>query len=362
MGRELVKDELMQSMNDRNGSGQLSNTTNAHVLSRSERRRIIRTVIAAALLILAASVSSSASELNPEALAKWDEYIQAQNARMAETVRATSFRWSDQLPDRIRRLHKGEVLVAPVGENPKIVPDALIHHWIGAIFLPNTSLDDVLTVLRDYDKYKKVYAPNVVDSRLVHQAGTEDAFSIRMLNNTVIAKFALEAEFQSSYSQVDENRWYSVGHSTRIREIQEYGQTDQCELPPNTGHGLIWRLYNVSRFEQRDGGVYVELEAVALSRDIPSAFRWLVNPAVRRASRSSMLIWLQKTHAAVLASTDRASGRAKKPERIEAKSASANKVGDTEVDGGFVLGKAFAPSGGNKREGPFGLNAVVGDK
>jgi hypothetical protein len=200
-----------------------------------------------------------------------------------------------------------------MGDNPKVVPHGLIHHWIGAIFLPNTDLGDVLKVVRDYGKYKEFYAPNVVDSRLLRQAATGDAFSLRMLNKAVVAKFALDADFQNSYTRLDENRWYSVGYSTRIREVEEYGQADQHELPPNTGHGFIWRLYNVSRFEQRDGGVYVELEAVVLSRDVPGALRWLVNPVVRRASKGSLLVSLQKTHGAVLSTT--ALARARSEER-----------------------------------------------
>jgi hypothetical protein len=276
------------------------------ILSRNERTRIVWTVGTAVLLILAATLSSKAAELNPETVTAWDHYIQAQSARVANS-QPGSFLWSDQSPDRIRRLRHGEILVAPLGQNPKAVPHGLIHHWIGAIFLPNTGLDDVLRVVRDYDRYKQFYAPNVIDSRLLHQAGADDAFSMRMSNKAVVAKFALDAEFQSSYVPLDQNRWYSVGYSTRVREIEQYGEADQHELPPNTGHGFIWRLYNVSRFEQRDGGVYVELEAVALSRDVPATLRWLVNPVVRRASKGSMLVSLQKTQAAVAGTNELAS-------------------------------------------------------
>lgn len=282
----------------------------------NERKRIIWALVAAALVLVAASVESKGSELNPKTLKAWDDYVEAQNLRVAENLQAGSFLWSNQSPDRIRRLREGEVLVAPMGENPKVVPHGLIHHWIGAIFLPNTDLDHVLKVVRDYGKYKEFYAPNVIDSSLLHRAGATDAFSLLMLNKAVVAKFALDAEFQNTYAPLDKNRWYSVAYSTQIREIEEYGQAGQRELPPNTGHGFIWRLYNVSRFEQRDGGVYVELEAAALSRDVPAALRWLVNPVVRRTSRGSMLVSLQKTEQAVLARNELASLAAGRDQEI----------------------------------------------
>jgi len=273
--------------------------TRRGILSSGERSRIIWTILTAVLLIVAASLSSKASELNPETVTAWDRYIQSQNARVVAHAPARSFLRSDESPERIRRLRQGEILVAPLGENPKPVPHGLIHHWVGAMFVPNTNLEDVLRVVRDYSRYKQFYAPNVIDSRPLHQDGNEDAFSLRMLNKAVVAKFALDAEFQSSYTALDENRWYSIGYSTHVREVEGFGEADEHELPAGTGHGFIWRLYNVSRFEQRDGGVYVELEAAALSRDVPNSVRWLVNPVVRRVSKGSMVVSLQNTQAAV---------------------------------------------------------------
>jgi hypothetical protein len=160
--------------------------------------------------------------------------------------------------------------------------------------------------VRDYGRYKDLYAPNVIESALLRQTETEDTFSLRMLNKAVVAKFALDTEFQNTYTRIDENKLYSTSYSTRVREVENFGLADEHEAPANTGRGLIWRLYSTSRFEQRDGGVYVELEAVALSRDVPGALRWLVNPVVRRTSRSSMFVSLQKTEEAVLATSSAA--------------------------------------------------------
>lgn len=339
MTREFQKDLLTQSA----AFARQRKTMSIRILSRSERTRIVWTVIVAVLLLIAAAVESKAAELNPTTLSAWNDYVQAQNLRVAESSQA-AFLWSDQSPDRISRLREGEILVAPKGDNPKVVPHGLIHHWIGAVFLPNTNLDDVLKVVRDYDNYKEFYAPNVKESSLLHRTGTNDAFSLVMLNKAVVAKFALDAEFENSYAALDNNRWYSVAYSTRIREIEEYGQPDQHALAPNTGHGFIWRLYSVSRFEQRDGGVYVELETVALSRDMPTALQWVVNPVVRRVSKGSLLVSLQKTQKAVLTTNSVASSGTRKEPEIDARSVGTNKALVTAVDNGLVSRKAFSAS------------------
>ncbi|MBV9293939.1 MAG: hypothetical protein JO145_00080 [Acidobacteriaceae bacterium] len=275
-------------------------TSNALAFSKRERRRFVGAFLAAALLILSASLTSNGSELTPETLQAWDGYVQAQNARVAQYSSDKPFLWTDQLPDRLWRLHRGESVVEPFGENPYRVPHGLIHHWIGAVFLSRARLDNVLSVVRDYSKYKEFYAPNVVDSQLVSRTDTEDTFSLRMLNKAVVTKFAINTEFQDTFRRLDENRYYSVSYSTRVREVENYGMPDEHEVPANTGRGLIWRLYSISRFEQRDGGVYIELETVALSRDVPGALRWVVDPIVRRTARSSMQVSLQKTGGAVL--------------------------------------------------------------
>jgi hypothetical protein len=106
-------------------------------------------------------------------------------------------------------------------------------------------------------------------------------------------------EYETCYFQTDERRWYSITHTTQVQEIRHYGKPNEQELPPNQGSGYVWRLYSIARFEERDGGIYVEVEAIALSRDVPVAVRWVVNPIVRRVSRNSMLISLQQTKEAV---------------------------------------------------------------
>jgi hypothetical protein len=54
--------------------------------------------------------------------------------------------------------------------------------------------------------------------------------------------------------------------------------------------------------EERDGGVYADLEAIALSRDIPAAARLFVTPIVRRVSKESLATSLHQAKIALNAS------------------------------------------------------------
>jgi hypothetical protein len=259
---------------------------------------------------LVAPSASHGVELEEQTQRTWDAYLQVANP---QTGSQTPFLWTDQLPERLQRVRSGEIVVSSVGQqNPKPIPSGLIHDWIGAVFIPGARMEDVLSAVRDYGNYKAYYKPMVVDSRLLSGDGPCEKYSMRMVNRAVVGQTALDMEYETCYFKIDERRSYSVTHTTRVQEIQHYGQANEQELPPNQGSGYIWSLYSIARFEQRDGGTYVEVEAIALSRDIPTAVRWLVNPIVRRVSRNSMLISLEQTKEAVRV-TEEANRTAKSP-------------------------------------------------
>jgi hypothetical protein len=191
-------------------------------------------------------------------------------------------------------------VVAPASPHvPLKVQSGLIHDWIGAVFIPNKKLDNVLPVVRDYDRYKNYYHPNVVYSRRIATSGSKEQFAVVLMNRSLVSATALEADYEASHVRVDEHRCYSVTDATRIQEVVDYDTPTQRVLPENSGKGLIWRLHSITHFEERNGGVYIEIEAIALSRDIPAAFRLFVEPIVRRVSRSSIATSLRQTEAAI---------------------------------------------------------------
>jgi len=260
------------------------------------------------ILAIVGGVSQGA-ELKQDALKSWAEYVQVVDSRMRGRLEAGgTFLWVDEVPERGQRVRAGKILVSPGATHiPRPVPAGLIHDWIGAAFFPNVNLEDVLAVVRDYDRYQDFYRPSVVESKALPALGEDDRFLMLLVNKDVVAKSALDGEYQACYQQVDAKRWYGIAYSTRIQEIRDYGQRGEKKLPPDEGSGYIWRLYSIARFGERDGGVYVELEAMALSRDIPVEVRWAADPIVRRVSRNSLSTSLRQMREAVYSKAGKAS-------------------------------------------------------
>jgi hypothetical protein len=261
--------------------------------------------LAAILILLPVHPSLRAATLKPETKAAWDDYLQAAFAGMQARLQpGAHFLWIDDQPDRAEEVRKDlrtkGPYIAPISRDiPRKIPHGLIHDWLGVGFVPNAKIEDVLMAVRDYDHYKDMYRPGVIDSASRGTDGPKDLFFMRLANRSVVAKTALDAECEVSYIRVDDQHWYGTSNTTHIVEIDKFGTPEQRTLPEDVGTGLIWRLSSITRLEERDGGVYAELEAIALSRDIPAAFRLFVTPIVRRVSRDSLATSLHQTKVAI---------------------------------------------------------------
>jgi len=257
--------------------------------------------LAAILILLPVHPSIGAATLTQETKAAWDAYLTEANAAMQARLQpGAHFLWLDDEPGRAEGIRTKGPYIAPVGPHiPKKVPSGLIHDWLGVGFIPNVKIGDILRILRDYDRYKEIYKPGVIDSISHGTDGAKDLFSMRLVNKSVVAKTALDTDCEASYFRVDDRHWYGISNTTHIQEVDKFGTPGQRTLPEDQGTGLIWRLSSITRLEERDGGVYAELEAIALSRDIPAAFRVFVTPIVRRVSRDSLATSLHQTKVAI---------------------------------------------------------------
>ena len=101
------------------------------------------------------------------------------------------------------------------------------------------------------------------------------------------------------YTPVDKTRWRSVSRTTKIAEVEKAGKPDEREKPPGTGEGFLWKLNSYWRFEERDGGVWVECEAISLTRDVPTGLGWIVEPIIRDLPKESLANTLRSTRTAL---------------------------------------------------------------
>lgn len=257
--------------------------------------------IAGLAFIAATPCLLHAAGLQAATLEAWHAYIRDADRHMQ--VRRDGrqpYLWADESPDRQRRVHQGEIVVAPMfGSGSWSVPDGLIHHWIGAIFIPGATIERAMSVTHDYDRYKDYFRPVVADSKLLACTPGGQEFSMVWKRRVLFVNATIQSRYEAHDVFVNDRRAYNIADATRVQQIEAYGQPGEHLLPPGTGDGYIWRLHTIARYVERDGGVYLEIEAIALTRDIPGSLRWLVQPVVNHLSFNSLAATLRETRAAV---------------------------------------------------------------
>ena len=264
--------------------------------------KTVSVTLSMALWVAGLSGLLNAAELQPDTVKAWNDYIGRADAEMkARLDGRRPFLWTDEEPGRSSRLQLGKTVVAPYsGHGIESVPNGLIHHWIGAVFIPDATASSLVAVLRDYDRYKEFYKPTVADSKALACTDKGERFSMIWQRHVLFVTAAIESQYQARSVAVNVRRGYYISTTTQVREIADYGQSGEHFMTPGQGSGYIWRMHSIARYEVRDGGIYFELEAIALSRDIPGSVRWLVSPVVNHLSINSLTTSLRQTRDAVL--------------------------------------------------------------
>jgi len=280
------------------------------------------------LLLLCATSLLHGAELKPETLQAWQQYARTADLAMQRRLGpGQKFLWIDENAARGALLKSGKILAEPMqGSGTFQVPEGMIFHWIGAAFVPSVKLDDMLTVIRDYARYDEYYRPLVIRAKVIEKSDDTASFSIRTLMRVMFVTSAMDVGYESRLVRLPaQQRCYITTRSTRIEDIQNYGQPDEKVLEPGQGSGYLWRSESIERYEERDGGVYFEVEALGLSRPIPWAFRPLVRSIAAKLSKESMLTSLEQTRAAVASNAAAASNAAVDSNKVSAQLAATPK-------------------------------------
>ena len=272
----------------------------------SRRMRLPAAVI---LLLAMGEWAQSAIRLKPETVVGYERYVLDLERSFEKRISGElPFLWSDQDSEQRSALKRGQILIKEQKDLPK-VPDGRIHVWMGAVLVPGAEVEDVLSVLMDFDRHKEWY-PEVLDSNLLSRDGHKIT-GYQRLRMKKLLTVIFNTEHAAAYSQLTPERWRGVSKSTRIAEVKDAGKPKERELPVGNDRGFMWRLNAYWFLEEGESGVVAECWAVSLSRKLPFAFRWMLKPLVSGVPQQALRNTLRGTRQAV---TDESRRRAKSQE------------------------------------------------
>ena len=268
-----------------------------------------KTLLTTLFVLLTLTATASTAELKPKTTAAFDKYVAATESRLAAELKPGGpFLYVDALsPDAMKKaydqLKGGEILVekretkAPGVSSD--VPDGMLHHWVGLAFIPGVTLAQTLPVVQDYDHRAELYKPEVTAAHLISHQGSDFKIFMRLYQKRFTTA-VFNTEYAIHWAELEPGKIYSNSISTRIAEVKDSSHPDGEEWPVGQGRGYLWRLNTYWRFEEKDGGVYMQCEAVSLTRDIPYGLGWLIKPLVTAIPKQSLNRALGQTRTVVL--------------------------------------------------------------
>jgi hypothetical protein len=261
------------------------------------------------LLALAPAMNAARVEQRAETVEAFERYVRLTDERNdGELRRGTGWLWIDGLPEKDRdeaygELARGEVKIKKLETFDRgtaiACPEGLIHHWVGAIFIPGARVDDVLRILQDYEHHASYYAPDVERAKLLARDGDRFRVFLRFRRKKIIT-VVLDTEHEVHYVRDAAGLAHSRSSAVRIAQVENAGAADEREKKPGDDDGFMWKMETWWRVEAGEGGVYVQSEVASLTRGIPAGLGWMIGPFVTSIPRESLTFTLEATRKAVL--------------------------------------------------------------
>lgn len=257
------------------------------------------------LLILAAAARACVAQPAPAADAAFDSYICMLETRLAGQHHShASFVAATAPASQFEtRLRQGDVIVENIAPKGSDLPGALLHHWRGTALIPGTGAADFDHLLRDFEAYPHFFAPQVLQAKASSTSTDQFQASMRIRQKHVLV-VVMDTTYDVDFGTLDPQHRYSISHSTRIAEIASAGTADEHSLKPSEAHGFLWRQNTYWTYEERDGGLYIQIESVSLTRSIPSGFGWALRPFVESVPRDTVEFTLRAARNALLKPDD----------------------------------------------------------
>lgn len=261
---------------------------------------------------LALPAPANAADLQPETAQAYDRYIQLTEAQVnSELAQSGPYLWVERLPRAERasadaQLRDGQLVIqrlSTLDSGQAIpVPGGIIHHWIGTVFVPGATLAQTLSFMQDYDHKVDYFQPDIVRSKILRHNGDDYFVLLRFYKKEIITT-VIDTDQEVHYHVVDSTHAYSRSRTTRVQEVENAGQSDEKLDAEGHDRGFMWRMNTYWRFEEKDGGTYVECQAISLTRGIPTGLGWMVGSFVNSVPRESLTFTLTTARTALMRKT-----------------------------------------------------------
>jgi hypothetical protein len=241
-------------------------------------------------LFLATCPVAIGAEPTAEAVAGFNSHVRVVETRLARqhASRDSFLASAGSAASGDIRLRSGELIIEQLTPSAGAdLPGAMLHHWRGTAFAPGAKVADFERLMRNFSAYPQRFSPQVLQAKLLAQQEDRAQATMRVRQHHVIT-VVMDTTYEIDYGRLDPGYGYSMSRSTRISEIASPGTDAERALNSDEEHGFLWRMNTYWSYEERDGGLYMQVESISLTRSIPHGLGWVVRPFVESVPRESL--------------------------------------------------------------------------
>jgi hypothetical protein len=246
------------------------------------------------LLVLTGKPCRGLGEAPVAAVQPFNNYVGGVEARLArQHGSAAGFLAPVAGAEVEKRLRRGELIVEKLTPAKGAdLPGAMLHHWRGTAFAAGAKASDFERLMRDFGAYPQRFSPQVVQARVISQQG-DRIYAVMRVRQKHVITVVMDTTYDICFGRLDARHGYSIARSTQVSEIDSPGTGGERALSAKQEHGFLWRLNTYWSYEERDGGVTMQIESVSLTRSIPTGLGWAIGPFVESVPRESLEFTLQ---------------------------------------------------------------------
>ncbi len=202
-------------------------------------------VAAWALLLALAPGSAPAAELTKETKTAWRTQVAATEARIDRELQSQGrflsldFDGAKDAAQTRTALRAGTVTVrnlagADQSGEGLVVPGGAIHHWRGAVFIPNVGVEEVLAAVADPSAGTAHRQEDVLEARVLSRSPNRLRLFLKLQRSAIVTA-TYNTEHDVVYRTHGPGRASSRSVATRIAEVVNLGEADEYRASAGGG-------------------------------------------------------------------------------------------------------------------------------
>jgi hypothetical protein len=238
-----------------------------------------------------------AADPRPETISGWNDYIAAREKQIESELNSTrGFLAMDLQNPREAAAERSAVLAGEIsvkgmsragGKGDYQIPGGTIHHWRGAVFIPDVPFDFAMQRVR-HPELETEMQEDVLESRVLERMSPDRYRLFLKLKRTQIITVIYNTEHLARFENHGDGKNSSSSVSVKIAEVEQLKNGGEREKTAGEDRGFLWRMNSYWRYQKVPGGILVECESITLSRNIPYMLEGLARPLISSVAGESM--------------------------------------------------------------------------